>query len=191
MKCLFSIHAGEYLVGSHIENQHKSLNVWIPSKDTGVDLLLTSRKANRAASIQVKFSKDYSSDPSMEPFQQKGSLLKTCGWHSIKREKLKNSPAQFWVFVLRGYETNRPDFIIIPATDLLRRLEAIFGQQATFRSYLWITKPGGNWRTAKCWEARDLNKQDRLRIVAGTYENALHDMTEYLAWDTLLKQLND
>jgi len=39
MKSLFTIHAGEYLVASHIEQHYKRVNVWIPSRDTGVDLL--------------------------------------------------------------------------------------------------------------------------------------------------------
>jgi hypothetical protein len=37
MKTLFTIHAGEYLVGSHIEQHFRRVNVWIPSRDTGVD----------------------------------------------------------------------------------------------------------------------------------------------------------
>lgn len=42
MKPIFSIHAGEYLVGSFIEETYKDYNVWIPSKDTGVDFLVTN-----------------------------------------------------------------------------------------------------------------------------------------------------
>lgn len=46
MQPLFTIHAGAYLVGSHIK-QHlrgpngEKVNVWVPSKDTGIDLLVT------------------------------------------------------------------------------------------------------------------------------------------------------
>jgi hypothetical protein len=36
MKPIFTIHAGEYLVGSYIEEHYKYFNVWIPSKDTGI-----------------------------------------------------------------------------------------------------------------------------------------------------------
>jgi hypothetical protein len=35
MKPIFTIHAGEYLVGSHIESKFKKLNVWLPTKARG------------------------------------------------------------------------------------------------------------------------------------------------------------
>jgi len=59
MKPIFSIHAGEYLVGTHIEENYKNFNVWLPSKDTGVDLLVTDQANSKTASLQVKFSKDF------------------------------------------------------------------------------------------------------------------------------------
>src|SRR5713101_6816222 len=43
MKPLFTIHGGEYLVGSYIEQHFKRVNVWIPSRDKGADLLVTDR----------------------------------------------------------------------------------------------------------------------------------------------------
>jgi hypothetical protein len=43
MKPIFSIHAGEYLTGSHIENKFRQVNVWVPAKDTGIDLLVSDR----------------------------------------------------------------------------------------------------------------------------------------------------
>ncbi|MBM7457244.1 putative helicase [Oceanisphaera litoralis] len=64
MQPLFTIHAGEYLVGSHIEQamtdpNGDKINVWIPSKDTGVDLLITDKNNKKTTSLQVKFSKDF------------------------------------------------------------------------------------------------------------------------------------
>ena len=41
MRPLFTVHAGEFLVGQHIEG-FKGKNVWVPTKDTGVDLLVTN-----------------------------------------------------------------------------------------------------------------------------------------------------
>jgi len=55
---MFTIHAGEYLIGSYIEENFKNYNVWVPSKDTGIDLLVTNSKNNKAVSLQVKYSKD-------------------------------------------------------------------------------------------------------------------------------------
>lgn len=44
MRPLFTIHAGEYVVGEFIENNLGDLNVWIPAKDTGIDLLVTNKE---------------------------------------------------------------------------------------------------------------------------------------------------
>lgn len=59
MRPIFTIHAGEYLVATEIERAFPHLQIWIPSKDTGVDLLVTDREQTKVASLQVKFSKDY------------------------------------------------------------------------------------------------------------------------------------
>ena len=56
---LLSIHAGEYLVGSYIEKYLKNLSVWIPAKDTGIDLLISDLARGKIVTIQVKYSKDY------------------------------------------------------------------------------------------------------------------------------------
>ena len=59
MKPLFTIHAGEFLVASYIEQRFKDYLVWLPSRDLGVDLRLTDKACKRAVSIQVKFSRDF------------------------------------------------------------------------------------------------------------------------------------
>ena len=38
MRPMFTVHAGEFLVGQYIEGKLKK-NVWLPTKDVGVDLL--------------------------------------------------------------------------------------------------------------------------------------------------------
>src|SRR5436305_1888957 len=45
MKPLFTIHAGEFLVASYIEQRFKDYLVWLPSRDLGVDLLLPTKPA--------------------------------------------------------------------------------------------------------------------------------------------------
>jgi hypothetical protein len=42
MRPLFSIHAGEFLVGNEIERRFPAATLWLPAKDTGVDLLVTN-----------------------------------------------------------------------------------------------------------------------------------------------------
>jgi hypothetical protein len=59
MRSLFTVHAGEFLVGSEIESHIRHAAVWVPSKDTGIDLLVTSRRTYQPVSLQVKFSRDY------------------------------------------------------------------------------------------------------------------------------------
>lgn len=61
MQPLFTIHAGEYLVGSHIEQHLRdpngdNVNVWVPSKDTGVDVLVTDKTNKKTTSLQVKLA---------------------------------------------------------------------------------------------------------------------------------------
>ena len=50
MKSLFTIHAGEFVAGSYIERTYRRVNVWIPAKDTGVDLLVSDSK-NKKVSV--------------------------------------------------------------------------------------------------------------------------------------------
>ncbi len=59
MKPLFTIHAGELLVDHEIERKFRRVNVWIPTKDTGVDLLVSNNDNTTTVSLQVKFSRDY------------------------------------------------------------------------------------------------------------------------------------
>ena len=69
MRPLFTIHAGEYLVANEIEQMRfgrESLRVWVPSKDTGIDLLVTSHDCRRTISLQVKFSRTYACDVGMD-----------------------------------------------------------------------------------------------------------------------------
>jgi hypothetical protein len=54
---LFTIHAGEFVVGDFIEAHYPGVSVWVPTRDTGIDLLITDSKNQRTVSLQVKFSR--------------------------------------------------------------------------------------------------------------------------------------
>ncbi len=54
MRPLFTIHAGEFVVGDHIERKFRRVNLWVPSRDTGTDLLVTDSKNEKTVSLQVK-----------------------------------------------------------------------------------------------------------------------------------------
>jgi hypothetical protein len=97
-------------------------------------------------------------------------------------KKLSESIADFWVFVLLGFDASQ-DFIIIPPAVLLNRLDAIFGKKPTFQSYLWVTKQ-------KCWEVRGLKQGDQIRISKGEYEGRDRDLSECLnEWNPILQRL--
>jgi hypothetical protein len=182
MKPLFTVHGGEYLVGSHIEERFKRVNVWIPSRDTGVDLLVSDNKSRRTVSLQVKFSKDFLVTH-MKPNFQKS--LRACGWWTINKGKLQASPADFWVFVLLGFDRRSKDYVIVPPKELLRRLESIHGSPKTIQSYLWVTL-GEN-----CWETRGLKIEDQLLVAESRYRGRpTRNFTKWLNNWTPVERLN-
>src|ERR1035438_7594469 len=90
MKPLFTVHAGEYLVGAHIERTHPRWNVWVPSKDTGIDLLVTEAKNRKAVSLQVKFSKDFT--PFDRSLVVRNHLLASGWWtHDLRKIDRKST----------------------------------------------------------------------------------------------------
>lgn len=179
MKPLFTVHGGEYLVGSYLERRFKRLSIWIPSRDTGIDLLVSDRKNRRSISIQVKFSKDYLVTHKKPEFQEH---LRAIGWWAIKTAKLQKSKADFWVFVLLGFDRSK-DFVVVPKPDLLRRLRALHGSGNLCQIYLSARK-----NVEECWETRPsarspLSQSDELRIAQGTYRPQLRNFSKRLnAW---------
>lgn len=181
MKPLFTIHAGEYLVGSHIEENYPKWSVWVPSKDTGIDLLVTNTGNKKAVSLQVKFSKDFT--------QLHSNLLQNkimaMGWWGHDEKKLKNSPADFWVFVLPSFTEHKTSFIIIRPADLVRRLRSIHGKPSKkIQSYFCVTKTG------RCWEHRGLSEADREEIAFDHFSDDARDFSPYLNnWSPIEKLL--
>lgn len=171
MRPLFTVHAGEYLVGAHIEQRFKRLNVWVPVRDTGVDLLVSDESNRQTISLQVKFSKDFLVTHHGPEFQK---ALRACGWWTINRDKLAKSPADYWVFVLQGFASRSTDFVVVPHGKLLRRLEAIHGRRKLFQVYLWTTERN------TCWETRGLTRSEELQIAHGSFRNPRRDLTQWL-----------
>lgn len=180
MKPLFTVHAGEYLVGSHIEQHFRNLSVWVPSKDTGIDLLITNKRQTRAASIQVKYSKDF--NIAHEPMLI--TRLLAAGWWTLDRKKIQCSLAHFWVFVLPSFLEHETSFVIVPQPDLLRRFTSIYGGKQRIDSYLWVTKNN------ECWETRGLKKDEKEMVAFGRYQNDDRNFSQYLnRWDLIRKKL--
>jgi hypothetical protein len=176
---MFTIHAGEYLVGLYVQ-QRLGLNVWIPAKDTGIDLLVTDRENCRTVSLQAKYGKDFLPGESAVLRDS----LRCISWFTLNRTKLKDSPAEFWVFVLHGFKRKAPDFVVIPKTELQQRMTELHNEK-TLQIYLCST--GSN----RCWEIRGLG-HDIRRIEEGIRKNPLRDFTQYLnanGWAALTQRL--
>lgn len=175
MKPLFTIHAGEFLVNHEIQRRFPRVNVWVPAKDTGVDLLASDGRNRRTVSLQVKFSRDYLVTHVTRAKQALlNQELRACGWWTLSRKQIENSTAGYWVFVLVGFANRTTDFIVIKPRVLLRRLDAIHGKTSTFQCYLWVTRSG------KCWETRGLKRAEHLSLAANRFKNASRNFSGYL-----------
>jgi|SRR6516164_7763690 hypothetical protein len=183
MKPLFTLHAGEFLVDTEIEQNFRRVNVWIPAKDTGIDLLVSNYDNTKTVSLQVKFSRDYNDAYVRDTVLRDG--IRVGGWWTPTRQQIESSRANYWVFVLYGLTNRRTkDFIIVKPSDLLKRLRAIHGSRQKFQTYLWVTERG------KCWEARGLNRADKLAVARDEYRNDARDFTAYINDWTPIAALN-
>jgi hypothetical protein len=182
MKSMFTVHVGEYLVGDHIERTHPRWNVWLPSKDTGIDLLVSDARNQKVVSLQVKFSKDF--NPTHGSPLLQGRLL-AAGWWTHEAKKIQQSRADYWVFVLPSFVEKQTSFIILPPAELLRRFRAIHGKgDKRIHSYLRVTK------AKRCWEARGLANADQDLMALGRYSDEDRDFTQFLnAWQQIEKEL--
>lgn len=171
MRPLFTIHAGEYLVGAYIERTYRRVNVWVPTRDAGVDLLVSDAKNSRSVSLQVKYSKDFLVTHWGPEFQKE---LRACGWWTIDRAKLVRSPAGYWVFVLQGFASRSTDFVVVPRAQLLKHLAAIHGRRKLYQVYLSVTERDS------CWETRGLLRAEELKLAYGTFEHKWRNLTQWL-----------
>ena len=180
LKPLFTVHEGEFLVGDFIGRKFRDVDVWVPAKDRGIDLLVTDSNCKKAVSFQVKFSRDYLTTDRPAQFQKP---LQACGWWTLNRSKIADSPAHYWVFALVAFGRRTSDFIVIEPSKLLARLDAIHGEAVKYQSYLWVTKDG------RCCETRGLNRSDQEAIAAGEYSSRARDFSTFLNNWTPIEEL--
>lgn len=154
----------------------------MPSKDTGIDLLATNARNTKAVSLQVKFSKDF--NPTHHPILLQNKLL-AAGWWTHQEKKIKDSRADFWIFVLPSFMEHETSFIIITPTELMRRLRRIHGKtEKRIHSYLWVTK------SRRCWEARGLVHADQERLAFDHFIGKDRDFTSFLnGWGEIEKRM--
>jgi hypothetical protein len=173
MRPIFTLHAGEYLVGDYLEKTFKNCRVWLPSKDAGIDLLVTDKEHRKAVSLQVKFSKDFMRDN-----------FKAIGWWTLKSDKIAKSLADLWVFAVYTFNDNNIHNVVIPPRRLLEILQALHGRRKLFQTYMCVSNKD------RCWEARGLNKEDMERLATDGYENQERELTQYLDnWEPLQARL--
>ncbi len=170
MKPIFSVHAGEYLVATHIH--------------TGVDILVTDKANRRTVSLQVKFSKDFLGSLGNSTSGAVVARVKAGGWWTFNQKKLSSSAADLWILVLYRFTKRDYDFIIIEPQELLKRHRQLGKHQQAIQSYVWVTSSN------RCWETRGLSKQQQDEVALDQYMNPIRDLTEYLNnWQSVEKLL--
>jgi len=183
MKPISSIHAGEYLVGTHIEENYKNLNLWLPSKDSGTDLLVTDQTNSKTVSLQVKFSKDFLGSLGNSLSEVVATKVKSGGWWTFKREKIRDSRADLWILVLYRFSRRDYDLLVIKPAELLRRYDQL-NRTGIIQSYVWVTASG------KCWETRGLDKRQQIELANDEFVDSARDLSAYLNnWNVLEAKL--
>jgi hypothetical protein len=172
MRPIFTVHAGEFLVGQHIESNFRNARVWVPTKDVGVDLLVTNNENSMATSLQVKFSRDFL--PTMKLEASTLLALRSCTWFSLDHDKIAKSGADLWVLVLLGFEKRTYDYLIVSPTDLYQRLIQLHGSARRYQVYVWVTKNGQAWLT------RGLEKHHQQKIAEGVFDDKGRNLTDHL-----------
>jgi len=151
MRSIFTVHAGEFILGEHLERTFKGLNIWVPAKDTGIDLLVTNSANDEALTFQVKFSRDYLTTDMEAEFQRP---LRACGWFTLNPLKIENSSAQYWVFVLIGSKARTRDYVVIEPAEILQKLKLVHPDayaQGKIQAYLWVTEGRHCWMPSRGW----------------------------------------
>ena len=173
MKPIFTIHEGEFLAGDHINRRlgHK-YDAWVPTKDSGVDLLVTrKRRKSTAVGLQVKFSRGFSI-----PKELTRHVFAT-SWFVLNPEKIRRSQADLWVFVIMTL-SHEQHFVVIPKRDLQKRIPRGCGKR--WDLYLWVYESGS------CYKVRGLKKNEKLGVVQRGVSDRYRDFSEWLEnWNLL------
>lgn len=177
MKPLFTVHEGEFLVGDYIgRNIGKKYEVWVPTKDEGVDLLVTRRKGKqKPVRVQVKFSRGFGGR-----YIPPEKLLAR-GWFTLKPPKVRDSRADLWVFVILTLR-HEAHYVLVPTSELRKRMPK---------------KPGKIWhlyptviRPKRCYDFRNLNKDESQLCVLHGPKDKKRDYSRFLENWKLLDEMS-
>lgn len=176
MKPLFTIHEGEFLVGDHINRGlGRKYDVWVPTKDSGVDLLVTrKRRQGSSVGLQVKFSRGFSVRGDM------ARHMLAIGWYKLDPQQIRKSQADLWVFVILTLK-HEEHFVLIPTRELRKRIP--HGSGRYWHLYLSIFDDGS------CYQIRGLNKEEQLDLHGRGVRDRHRDLSEWLEHWKLLDRL--
>ncbi len=177
MKPIFTIHEGEFLAGDHISRMlgHK-YDVWVPTKDSGVDLLVTrKRPRGTAVGLQVKFSRSF------EIHEELTRHVLATSWYTLDPRKIRQSQADLWIFVFMTLRHER-HFVLIPTAELRKRIPRGCGRK--WNLYLWAYADGS------CYQVRDLSLEERLSAVHRGVQDRNRDFSQWLENWKLLEKLS-
>lgn len=182
MRPIFTIHAGEFVFGEEFAKRFKESDLWIPTKDKGIDFLVTKPNDKHPVAVQVKMSRDYRKDVAATLYDK---ALIAGGFFSFSKAKIAHSPADVWSLILVSRERRMaPLFINISPKHLLDRLQATYGDQDPYVLYPWVLKPpateGKQQSKIFCVEGWNLKKQEREDVVRGRYQLGQRDWTDHL-----------
>jgi hypothetical protein len=175
MKPIFTIHEGEFLVGDHINRTFtQKFEVWVPTKDSGVDLLVTRTGGlGKPVRLQVKFSRSF------DIHQEMIRHVVATSWYTLDPQKIRKSRADLWVFVIL---TLRHDhhFVVIPTRELLKRIPKQGSKK--WNLYLWV------YANQSCYQVRDLTNEERLGTPYRGVKDRNRDFSNWLEnWKLLDK----
>jgi hypothetical protein len=69
---------------------------------------------------------------------------------------MRNSNADYWIFVLHRFNHKNLQFIVIKPGSLIKLFESLKRTGNRIQSYIWVTEK------SKAWETRGLKKQDQI-----------------------------
>ncbi|HPY77682.1 MAG TPA: hypothetical protein PLQ45_07565, partial [Anaerohalosphaeraceae bacterium] len=143
-------------------------------------------------SLQVKYSKNYNAAP--KSFGPK-NIVESRGWWTLQRDKIENSIADFWVFVIYNFDPKLIRYVIIKPQKLSDKLKGIHGEQKSYHIYLSVKKVRKVRKVRTqitCWETRGLQNKAIGNLGANNDNNGDIDcrsFTQYLRWDPVRRKL--
>jgi hypothetical protein len=175
MRPLFTIHGGEYITADYLERKFKkNLRIWVPSKDDGIDLLVSSRTCRQTLALQVKSSKIYATKYACD----------YSGWWRINMGKVKNSKADYWIFVtlplMLGRKKQEPFFLAFRPTELIKKLNGRGYNQSTVDLYF-------AQRNHTVIDTRGLELDDVEKLFSNPSKDSSRNYSGFLCdWKTIL-----